>query len=158
MFNLRLCNAATILYSQLKFGQMHLCNKAYKYFSPNGCKFNSFGCTATTRCGSTSHGTHKGSVYSGRKPNQFDSLRLVREASFPNRRQVLIGSNQQWCVSDSPYYREYEANGSNRHRGTGRTWHKNLFYLYYIWNKWSYRRGASEWTWQQITWTLDSFS
>ena len=39
MFNLRLCNAATIRYSLLKFGHMHLCGKDYKYFSPHcfGC-------------------------------------------------------------------------------------------------------------------------
>ena len=31
MFNLRLGNAATIRYSQLKFGLMHLCVTAYTY-------------------------------------------------------------------------------------------------------------------------------
>ena len=37
---------------------------------------------------------------------QFNSPRLVkREAGFPNPRRVLIGSNQLWRVSDSPYYR-----------------------------------------------------
>ena len=30
MFNLRLCNVATIRYSLLKFGHMHLCGKDYR--------------------------------------------------------------------------------------------------------------------------------
>ena len=37
MFNLRLCNA-TIRYSLLKFGHMHLCCIDNKYFSPHCCK------------------------------------------------------------------------------------------------------------------------
>ena len=32
MFNLRLCNAATIRHSILNVGHMHLCGKDYKYF------------------------------------------------------------------------------------------------------------------------------
>ena len=31
MFNLRLCNAATIRYSILKSGHMHFCGKGYNY-------------------------------------------------------------------------------------------------------------------------------
>ena len=56
MFNLRLCNAATIPYSQLKFGQMRPCGMDYKCFSSHCWKCNSFGCTAAIRCGSACHG------------------------------------------------------------------------------------------------------
>ena len=107
MFNLRLCNEATIRYSLLKFGCMHLWGKGYKYFSPHCCKCNSFGCIAAIRCGNTCHGPHSDSVYSGSEHRQFNSPRLVkREAGFPWPRRVLIGSNQVWRVNDSPYYRE----------------------------------------------------
>ena len=109
MFNLRLCNAATIRYSLLKFGHMHLCGKDYKYFSPHCCKCNSFGCIAAIRCVNACHGPHSDSVYSGSEHRQFNSPRLVkREAGFPNPRRALIGSNQLWRVNDSPYYREYQ--------------------------------------------------
>ena len=108
MFNLRLCNAATIRYSLLKFGHMHLCGKDYKYFSPHCCKCNSFGCIAAIRCVNACHGPHSDSVYSGSEHRQFNSPRPVkREAGFPNPRRALIGSNQLWRVNDSPYYREY---------------------------------------------------
>ena len=108
MFNLCLCNAATIRYSQLKFGYMHLCGMDYKYFSPHCCKCNSFGCTAAIRCGDACHGPHSDNLYSGSEHSQFNSPRLVkREAGFPNPRRALIGSNQLWCVNHSPYYREY---------------------------------------------------
>ena len=108
MCNLRLCNAATIRYSLLKFGHMHLCGKDYKYFSPHCCKCNSFGCIAAIRCVNACHGPHSDSVYSGSEHRQFNSPRLVkREAGFPNPRRALIGSNQLWRVNDSPYYREY---------------------------------------------------
>ena len=108
MFNLRLCNAATIRYSLLKFGHMHLCGEDYKHFSPHCCKCNSFGCIAAIRCVNACHGPHSDSVYSGSEHRQFNSPRLVkREAGFPNRRRALIGSNQLWRVNDSPYYREY---------------------------------------------------
>ena len=107
MFNLRLCNAATIRYSQLKFGHMHLCGMNYKYFSPHCYKCNSFGCTGTIRCGNACRGPHSDSLYSGSEHSEFNSLRLVkREAGFPNPRRALIGSNQLWRVNDSPYYRE----------------------------------------------------
>ena len=108
MFNLRLCNAATIRYSLLKFWHMHLCGKDYKYFLPHCCKCNSFGCIAAIRCVNACHGPHSDSVYSGSEHRQFNSPRLVkREAGFPNPRRALIGSNQLWRVNDSPYYREY---------------------------------------------------
>ena len=107
MFNLRLCNAAIIRYSQLKFGHMHLCGMDYKYFSPHCCKCNSFGCTATIRCDNACHGPHSDSLYSGSEQCQFNSPRLVkREAGFPNPRRALIGSNQLWRVNDSAYFRE----------------------------------------------------
>ena len=108
MFNLRLCNAATIRYSQLKFGHMHLCGMNFTYFSPHSCKCNSFGCTAAIRCGNACHGPHSDSLYSGSERSQFNSPRLVkREAGFPNPRRAQIGSNPLWRVNDSPYYREY---------------------------------------------------
>ena len=108
MFNLRLCNAATIRYSLLKFWYMHLCGKGYKYFSPHCCKCNSFGYIAAIRCGNACRGPHSDSVYSGSEHRQFNSPRLVkREAGFPNPRRALIGSNQLWRVDDSSYYREY---------------------------------------------------
>ena len=108
MFNLRLCNAAIIRYSQLKFGHMHLCGMDYKYFSPHCCKCNSFGCTAAIRCDNACHGPHSDSLYSGSEHCQFNSPRLVkREAGFPNPRRALIGSNQLWRVNDSAYYREF---------------------------------------------------
>ena len=114
MFNLRLCNAATIRYSLLKFGHMHLCGKDYKYFSPHCCRYNSFGCIAAIRCVNACHGPHSDSVYSGSEHRQFNSPRLVkREAGFPNPRRALIGSNQLWRVNDSPYYREYTVNKYN---------------------------------------------
>ena len=107
MFNFRLCNAATIRYSLLKFRHMHLCGKGYKYFSPHCCKCNSFGCIAAIRCGYACYGPHSDSVYSGSEHRQFNSPRLIkREAGFPNPRRALIGSNQLWRVNDSPYYRE----------------------------------------------------
>ena len=107
MFNLRLCNEATIRYSLLKFEYMHLCGKGYKYFSPHCCKCNSFGCIAAIRCGNACHGPHSDSVYSGSEHRQFNSPRLVkREAGFPWPRRALIGSNQVWRVNDSLYYRE----------------------------------------------------
>ena len=105
MFNLRLCNAAIILYSQLKFEHMYLCGMDYKYFSPHWCKCNSFGCTAAIRWGNACHGPHSDNLYSGSEHSQFNSPRLVkREAGFPNPRRALIGSNQLWRVNDSPYY------------------------------------------------------
>ena len=108
MLNLRLCNAATIRYSQLKFWHMHLCGMDFKYFSPHCCKCNSFCCMAAIRCGNACHGPHSDSLYSGSKHSQFNSPRLVkRETGFPNPRRALIGSNQLWRVDDSPYYREY---------------------------------------------------
>ena len=111
MFNLRLCNAANIRYSQLKFGHMHLCGMNLTYFSPHSCKCNSFGCTAAIRCGNACHGPHSDSLYSGSERSQFNSPRLVkREAGFPNPRRALIGSNPLWRVNDSPYYREYVTN------------------------------------------------
>ena len=107
MFNVRLCNVATIRYFHLKFGHMHLCGMDYKYFSSRCCKCNSFGCTVAIRCGNACHGPHSSSLYSGGKYSQFNSPRLVkREAGFPNPRRALIGSNQLWRVNDSPYYRE----------------------------------------------------
>ena len=110
MFNIRLCNAATIRYSQMKFGHMHLCGMDYKYFSPHCCKCNSFGCTAAIRCVNACHGPHSDSLYSGSEHSQFNSPRLVkREAGFPNPRRALIGSNQLWRVNDSPYYRELQS-------------------------------------------------
>ena len=109
MFNLRLCNAAIIRYSQLKFGHMHLCGMDYKYFSPHCCKCNSFSCTAAIRCDNACHGPHSDSLYSGSEHCQFNSPRLVkREAGFPNPRRALIGSNQRWRVNDSACYREYD--------------------------------------------------
>ena len=112
MFNLHLCNAATIRYSILKFGHMHLCGKGYKYFSPHCCKCNSFGCITAIRCGNTCHGPHSDSVYSGSEHRQFNSQRLFkREAGFPCPKRALIGSYQLWRVNDSPYYREYEFHG-----------------------------------------------
>ena len=108
MFNLRLCNAAIIRYSQLKFGHVHLCGMDYKYFSPHCCKCNSFDCTAAIRCDNACHGPHSDSLYSGSEHCQFNSPRLVkREAGFPNPRRALIGSNQLWRVNDSAYYREF---------------------------------------------------
>ena len=108
MFNLRLCNAATIPYSLLEFGHMHLCGINYKYFSSHSCKCNSLGCTATIRYGSACHGPHSHGIYLGSEHNQFDSPRLVkREAGFPNPWRALIVSNQLWRANDSPYYREY---------------------------------------------------
>ena len=115
MFNLRLCNAAIIPYSQLKFGLMHLCGMDYKYFSPHCCKCNSFGCTAAIRCDNACHGPHSDSLYSGSEHCQFNSPRLVkREAGFPKPRRALIGSNQLWRVNDSAYYREYRYNPFDR--------------------------------------------
>ena len=109
MFNLRLCNAAIIRNSQLKFGHMHLCGMDYKYFSPHCCKCNSFGCTAAIRCDNACHGPHSDSLYSGSEQCQFNSPRLVkREAGFPNPRRALIGSNQLWRVNDSAYFREFQ--------------------------------------------------
>ena len=94
MCNLHLCNAATIRYSQLKFGHMHLCGMDYKCFAPHCCKCNSFGCTAAIRCGNACHGPHSDSLYSGSEDSQFNSPRLVkREAGFPKPRWALIGSN-----------------------------------------------------------------
>ena len=85
MFNLCLCNAATIRYLVLKFGHMHLCGKGYNYFSPHCCKCNSFGCIVAIRCGYACHGPHSDSIYSGSEHRQFNSPRLVkREAGFPN--------------------------------------------------------------------------
>ena len=95
MFNLRLCNTATIRYSLLKLGHMHLCGKDYKHFSPHCCKCNSFGCIAAIRCVNACHGPHSDSVYSGSEHRQFNSPRLVkRETGFPNPRRALIGSNR----------------------------------------------------------------
>ena len=108
MFNLRLFNTATIRYSQLKFGHMHLCGMDYKSFSAHCCKCNSFGCTAAIRCGNACHGPHSDSPYSGSEHRQFNSPRLVkREVGFPNPRRALIDSNQLWRVNDSSYYREF---------------------------------------------------
>ena len=76
MFNLRLCNAATIRYSLLKFGHMHLCGKGYKHFSPHCCKCSSFGCIAAIKCGNTCHGPHCDSVYSA-PPIQFTEASQV---------------------------------------------------------------------------------
>ena len=135
MFNLRLCNAATIRYSLLKFGHMHLCGKDYKYFSPHCCKCNSLGCIAAIRCVNACHGPHSDSVYSGSEHRQFNSPRLVkREAGFPNPRRALIGSNQLWRVNDSPYYREFKmthTNGSLFHTHAHHTLlHRSVMYIY----------------------------
>ena len=107
MFNLRLCNAAIIRYSQLKFRHMYLCGMDYKYFSPHCCKCNSFGCTAAIRWGNACHGPHSDSLYSGSEYSQFNSPMLVkRKAGSPNPWRALIGSNQLWRFNDSPYYRK----------------------------------------------------
>ena len=99
MFNLRPCNAATIRYSQLKFGHMHLCGMDYKCFAPHCCKWNSFGCTAAIRCDNACHGPHSDSLYSRSEDSQFNSPGLVkREAGFPNPRRALIGSSQLWLT------------------------------------------------------------
>ena len=101
MFNLRLCNAATIRHSLLKLRHMHLCGKGFKYFSPHCCKCSSLGCFVAIRCGNACHGPHSDSVYSGSEHRQFNSPRLVkREAGFPNPRRALIGSSQLWRVID----------------------------------------------------------
>ena len=87
---------------------MHLLGMDYKYFSPHCCKCNSCGCMAAIRFGNACHGPHSDSLYSGSELSQFNSPRLVkREAGFHNPRWALIGSNQLWCVNDSPYYWEY---------------------------------------------------
>ena len=65
VFNLCLCNAATIRYSLLKLGHMHLCGIDYKYFSPHSCKCNNLGCTAAIKCGSACHGPHSDNVSAG---------------------------------------------------------------------------------------------
>ena len=105
MFNLRLCYTATILYSLLKFGCMHLGGKNYDYFSPHCCKCNSLGCIAAMRFGSACHGSHSDSVYLGSKHRQFISPRLVkREVGFPIPWRALIASNQLWRVNDLPHY------------------------------------------------------
>ena len=123
MFNLRLCNAAIIRYSQLKFGHMYLCGMDYECFSPHCCKCNSFGCTAAIRLGNACHGPHSDSLYSDSEHSQFNSPRLVkRKAGFRNPRRALIGSNQLWRVNDSPYYREYTCIPA--HRGSA-----PVFYL-----------------------------
>ena len=110
MFNLRLCNAAIIRYSTLKFGHVYLCVIDFKYFSTHCCKCNSFGCTASIRCGNACHRPHSDSLYSGSEHSQLNSPRLVkREAGFPDPRRALIDSNQLWRVNDSPYYREYHS-------------------------------------------------
>ena len=115
MFNLRLCNAAIIRYSQLKFGHMYFCGIDYKYSSPHCCKCNSFGCTAAIRWGNACLRPHSDSLYSGSEHSQFNSPRLVkREAGFPKPRPALIGSNQLWRVDDSPYYREYRDSPAHR--------------------------------------------
>ena len=62
---------------------MHLWGMDHKCFSPHCCKCNSFGCTATIRCGNACHGPHSDSVYSGSEHSQFNSPRLVkREANY----------------------------------------------------------------------------
>ena len=107
MLNLRLCNAASTWYSQLKFGHMHLCSMDYKYFSLHCRKCSSFGCTAAIRCGYAGRGPHSDSLYSGSEHRQFNWPRLIkRKAGFPSPRRALIGSYQLWRVNDSPYYRE----------------------------------------------------
>ena len=120
MFNLRLCNAATIRYSLLKFGHMHLCGINYKKFSPHCCKCNSLGCTAAIRCGSACHGPHNDSVYSGSEHNQFDSPRLVKcEAGFPNARA-------DWAQHDlMTTQRTQDAKISSLYVRTTSFWRKN---------------------------------
>ena len=128
MFNLRLCNAATIRYSRLKFGHMHLCGMDYNYFSPLCCKCNSFGCTAAIRCGNACRGPHSDSLYSGSEHSQFNSPRLVkREAGFPNPRRALIGSSQLWRVNDSPYYRELSITTKGIYFNNFFFWNSNIF-------------------------------
>ena len=131
MFNLRLCNAATIWHSVLKFGHMHLCGKSYKYFLPHCCKCSSLGCITAIRCGNTCHGPHSDSIYSCIELRQFNSPRLVkREVGFPNPQWALIGSKQLWHVDDLPYYPEYmnyEILTKN---------HQNLIFLYICCNHW----------------------
>ena len=93
MFNLRLCNAAIIRYSQVKFGHMYLCGMDYKYFSPHCCKCNSFGCTAAIRWGNACHGPHSDSLYSGSEHSQFNSPRLVKRASPTHGGRWLAQTN-----------------------------------------------------------------
>ena len=58
--------------------------------------------------GNACHGPHSDSLYSGSERSQFNSPRLVkRQAGFPNPRRELIGSNQLWRSSDSPYNQEF---------------------------------------------------
>ena len=132
MFNLRLCNAAIVRYSKLKFGHMHLYGMDYKSFSPNCCKCTNFGCTAAIRCGNAYHGPHSDSLYSGSEHSQFNSPRLIkREAGFRNPRRALIGANQLWRINDSPYYREYTTLHEIRHASHfliyDITYHNNIF-------------------------------
>ena len=79
MFNLRLCNAVTIRYSQLKFGPVHLCGMDYKYFSPHYCKCNSFSCTAAIRCGNACHGPI--AIASIQVASTANSIHRVKRAS-----------------------------------------------------------------------------
>ena len=81
MFNLRLCNAATIRYSLFKFGHMHLCGKGYMCFSPHCCRWNSFGCIAVIKCGNAYHGPYGDFGYSGSKHRQFNLPPSVKRAS-----------------------------------------------------------------------------
>ena len=100
MFNLRLYDAATIQYSQLKFGHMHPCGMDYLYFSSHGCKCDSFDCIAAIRCGNAYHGPHSDSLYSGSEHNQFNSPRLVKcDAGFLCSGRV-IRSPPLECVAD----------------------------------------------------------
>ena len=112
MFDLRLCNAAIVRYSQLKFGNVYICGMDYKYFSPHCCKCNSFGCTATIRSGNACHGPHSDSLYSGSEHSHFNSPRLVkREAGFPNPRRALI----DFEIISTPNIKYYIRRRSNLH-------------------------------------------
>ena len=93
MFNLRLCNAATIQYSQLKFGHMHLFGMDYKYSSPHCCQWNSLGYTAAMRYGNACCGPHTDSLYSGSEHSQFNSQRLVKQASPTHGGRWLAQTN-----------------------------------------------------------------
>ena len=136
MFNLRICNAATIRYSLLKFGHVHLCGKSYKYFLPHCCKCSSFGCIAAIRCGNACHGPHSNSIYSGSEHRRFNSPRLVkREVGFSNPRHALIGSKQLWHVDDLPYYREYMKYTQKNNQ--------NLIFLYIYLTHWGREKMAA---------------
>ena len=102
MFNLRLCDAATIRYSQFKFDICIFVAWTISIFSSHCCKCNNVWLYRRNKlCGNACHGPHNDSFYSGSEHSQFNSPRLssVKRASPTHGGRWLSQTNYDALMS-----------------------------------------------------------